>query len=515
MPSIEYRSQHYTTEPGETVLNALLRQGADIPYSCRKGSCQCCVQRLLAGRCHALGTVSPVLGDDGHILPCIAIADSDLVLGPPSQQHRAIPVELVERRPLAADILEIDLAPLREIRFKPGQHVELIRDDGLSRPYSIVSLPDEDYFFRIQMRLIPGGVMSRWLGRESRLGEKLHLRGPLGNCYYGAQMRDSPLLLLATGVGAGAMLAIVRDALAHGHTAPIILYHGVACRWDLYLHDDFQQLEQSCPQFRYQPCISRDPAEDGFLGGRVTEHAFASTMPLDHHQVFLCGHPAMVAEARWRAVLAGARREHIHADAFASQYPSMPEDATKIAAIKADPELWAALDHGPGLTRILEAFYQRVFADAALAPFFQHVTMERAIQKQYEFLSDLISGTRKYFGLNPYNAHHWMVISDELFDYRENMFEQTLIEQGLRQPLIRRWMALHERLRGEIVKAVARGMISQGIEQPLQNHIIEHLEIDTRCDGCGQEIAAFQPSRYQYRSGKLHCQRCAGIPADS
>ena len=124
-----------------------------------------------------------------------------------------------------------------------------------------------------------------------------------------------------------------------------------------------------------------------------------------------------------------------------------------------------------------------------------------------------MSGRRDYFGLKPYNAHHWMVISDELFDYREAMFEQVLRDQGLTEPLIRRWEALHERFRAEIVKPVARGMIIDGAEQPLRNHEVEVMEIDSVCDGCGEEIAAGRRARYQHRLGTLHCEACAGIAA--
>jgi truncated hemoglobin YjbI len=323
-------------------------------------------------------------------------------------------------------------------------------------------------------------------------------------------MRERPLALLATGVGAGAMLALARDALGQGHRAPISLYHGVRSRWDLYLHDELTEMQTRHRQFRYVPAVSGNDGDASIRRGRITEIAFVD-VDLEEHHVVLCGSPSMVAEARWRALLAGARRRHMHADPYHFQHPAPFEDAARIAQIGAEPELWAALESGPGLTRILTRFYARVFVDPQLAPFFQQITQDRAIQKQYEFLADLMSGERNYFGLNPFNAHHWMVISDALFDYREELFEQVLREHGLPPELIRRWMALHERFRSDIVKAAPRGLVSQGIEQPLHTHVIEHLSIDTVCDGCGDEIPALRPSRYQYRSGTLHCASCAGI----
>jgi ferredoxin len=35
----------YTCQPGETVLDALLRQGVSIPHDCRKQICLTCLMR--------------------------------------------------------------------------------------------------------------------------------------------------------------------------------------------------------------------------------------------------------------------------------------------------------------------------------------------------------------------------------------------------------------------------------------------------------------------------------------
>ena len=134
------------------------------------------------------------------------------------------------------------------------------------------------------------------------------------------------------------------------------------------------------------------------------------------------------------------------------------------------------------------------------------------IQKQYEFLANLFTGGESgYFGLNPYNAHHWMVISNDLFDHREALFESVLHEFELPQKLLRHWMAIHELFRADMVKSVPRGIISNGVEQPLRTHEVDRLDMDTVCDGCGEEIPAGMPVRYHHRVGTLHCAACARL----
>ncbi|MBL8246163.1 MAG: 2Fe-2S iron-sulfur cluster binding domain-containing protein [Rhodanobacteraceae bacterium] len=510
MPGIEFNGRHYGCQPGETLLEALLRQGADTAHSCRRGSCRCCQLRLVDGEVETRIEIDPSVRDSGHLLPCVSLPRGDVKLAPADPSRQAHPVDLIDRRALSADIVELDLAPSRSLDFRPGQHIELIRADGLTRPYSIVSLPDEDWYFRVHVRRDPAGAMSRWLCDEARPGERLHLRGAHGACHYRADMCARPLLLLAGGSGAGALAGIARHALAQGHPGPIELWHGVRTRWELYLHDALLDLQRQYPQFRYRPCLSREQI-GGIAHGYPGELAFASERDCSGHEIFLCGPPAMVVAARAAAIGAGAQRARIHADPFLPTHAAPPRDAAIIDAIPAEPALWEALERGPKLTRLLQAFYRRVYADPRLAPFFVHTSIDRAIQKQYEFLVDLISGTRKYFGLNPFNAHHWMVIDDELFDYREALFEGVLREHDFPEPLIRRWMALHERFRGEIVKAAPRGMWTGGRELPVRSHSVERLDIDTVCDRCGAEIRAGQPSRYQHLAGQLHCAGCAGL----
>lgn len=40
----------FTVESGENVLDAALRQGLSLPYSCRGGSCGSCKGKLVSGR---------------------------------------------------------------------------------------------------------------------------------------------------------------------------------------------------------------------------------------------------------------------------------------------------------------------------------------------------------------------------------------------------------------------------------------------------------------------------------
>ncbi len=172
------------------------------------------------------------------------------------------------------------------------------------------------------------------------------------------------------------------------------------------------------------------------------------------------------------------------------------------------PEMWAALEQGAGLTRILEDFYTHVYADARLSPFFRSTTKQRAIEKQFSFLKEIFTGEECYFGDRPYNAHHWMVISDELFDYRESLMESCLRRYGLPEPLVSRFRAAEEVFRKQIVKSAPRPRKLRGVALPLEGFNEVEIAGGTLCDGCQAPIAAGERARYHVRTGETYCFTC-------
>jgi ferredoxin len=83
---IEPAGLAFEAEPDQTVMDAALAAGVSLPRSCRNGTCRTCLCRLRSGdidyRVEWPG-VSFDEREDGWILPCVALALSDLVLDVP------------------------------------------------------------------------------------------------------------------------------------------------------------------------------------------------------------------------------------------------------------------------------------------------------------------------------------------------------------------------------------------------------------------------------------------------
>jgi ferredoxin len=73
-----------------TVLAAAERAGIRLPSSCRNGTCRTCLCRLESGAVHYTIDWPGVSLDErreGYILPCVAVADTDLVLEAPAARR--------------------------------------------------------------------------------------------------------------------------------------------------------------------------------------------------------------------------------------------------------------------------------------------------------------------------------------------------------------------------------------------------------------------------------------------
>jgi protein-tyrosine phosphatase/truncated hemoglobin YjbI len=180
---------------------------------------------------------------------------------------------------------------------------------------------------------------------------------------------------------------------------------------------------------------------------------------------------------------------------FIEHYASFIETERREAPKHADLlrpslEYFESIGGDEGLRRILTAFYDRVFEDSRIGHFFAHTHKETIRAKQVAFMRRCFTGdSRGYMGQRPRNAHHWMVISDEDFDYREALMRDVLQEEGLTGPQIERWIAMECAFRQQIVKDKPWPLFYRGVETAWASEARpETCALDTLCDTCQGEI---------------------------
>lgn len=318
MTIVRYQQQSVELSAGETVLDALLKQGIKVPFSCRNGVCQTCLMRAIEGKPpgESQQGINPVLRLRGHFLACVCRPTEDLTVTLPAEGEATLTAMVSDLKPLTADVLRVELSVGEPFDYRAGQFLTLLKDDSLGRSYSLASVPGLNTHLELHIRRLPGGRISGWVHDELRVGQEVTIRGPGGNCFYLPGQPEQPLLLIGTGSGLAPLYGILRDALWQGHTGLIRLYHGSRSTEGLYLKNELRELAGLHSNLEYIPCLSGEEVPDGHVPGRADDFALTENTDLKGWRVFLCGHPDMVQQAQIRAYLAGASFQEIHADAF-------------------------------------------------------------------------------------------------------------------------------------------------------------------------------------------------------
>ncbi len=534
MPYLKYQDRDIYSREGENVLNAMLRHDINISFSCRNGVCHVCLQRCIQGMVPHVAQygLQPELCDQGYFMACQCVPLADMEIAPPTKLYATTLVHSKEM--LSPNVCKLLLEPVPTFVYHAGQFINLRRPDGLIRSYSLASLPAVDYFFEIHIQRKNDGIMSNWILDELNPGGELGIQNASGECYYKDDAHGHPLLLVGTGTGLSPLFGIIRDALHNQHEGEIHLYHGGRDIDRLYLREKLRLMEQQHANFKYHECISGNfTLPDGAHPDRPPElafakHAFAQHKDLRGWHVYLAGLAEMVDSGELLAAERGAAPAAIHTDAFALRdLRNTPRKGDKTSpALQSgdeeepgtqgkrrgypppDPELWTALRDGELLTEVLQDFYSRVFQDDRLASFFHGITRQRSIEKQYLFMRQILTGEKIYFGFRPRNAHHWMAISDDLFDYRAEIMMTCLREHGLPEPMIYRYREIEEFYRRDIVKSAPFAQVMGDVEMPFEGFGEITMDVGTLCDTCGREVTVGEKVIFHVRVGKIYCSDC-------
>ena len=233
------------------------------------------------------------------------------------------------------------------------------------------------------------------------------------------------------------------------------------------------------------------------------------------------GNPDMVFDVEKLVRRLGTTDNHIYVDPFATRQvvdsagdtdesERHNEHPDETPYPPPSPDLWRALEEGSKLKRILDEFYDAVYEDPIMLPYFHNSTKQRSKEKVYSFYRRLFSGERVYFGDRPRNAHHWMVISDEIFDHRKALMTSFMKKHQLPADMIEKWLTLEEAYRPDIVKDKARGRMIDGVEAPAEGYGTIVLSVSGMCDACAEEIESGTEVHYHLRTGEVFCPVCFG-----
>ncbi len=326
---IEPSGHEFTAQNKETILEAALRHGYTLPYSCRNGSCGTCKGRLLTGEIDYGVYEDKALTEEerraGKALFCQAVPLTDVVIEA-REIHtakdiviRTLPCRVVKMEKAAHDVmvLSLKLPQNQRLQFLAGQYIDILLRDGQRRSFSLASAPHADELLQLHIRHVPGGRFTDHVFSKMKEKDLLRFRGPLG-IFFLREETDLPIIMVAGGTGFAPIKAILEDAFAKGVTRPMHLYWGVRARRDLYMHDLAQSWTREHANFRYTPVLSEPLPEDRWTGrtGWVHEAVVADNPDLGGYEIYASGPPPMIEAGKRAFKERGLPEDRLYYDSF-------------------------------------------------------------------------------------------------------------------------------------------------------------------------------------------------------
>ncbi len=217
--------------------------------------------------------------------------------------------------------------------FKPGQYLTFSldipgRDKPLVRCYSLSDSPTRPDCYRVTIKRepappdkpgIPPGVASSFFADHVQEGDLLNVKAPTGH-FYLDMTKNTPVCLLAGGVGLTPMLSMAKAVAESGSRREVWLFFGCRSQGEHMLREDLEKLK-SHDNVRVIVCYSR-PSKSDVKGedyeheGRVSVELLKQKLPSNNYEFFMCGNGAFMKTLNDGIEAWGVPEKDIHYEAF-------------------------------------------------------------------------------------------------------------------------------------------------------------------------------------------------------
>ncbi len=206
----------------DTLLEAALRAGIPLNYSCSNGNCGDCKARLVSGELTKQHPHDFALKEaekaNGTFLLCSCTAASDVVIEAAVAGADDIPQQSITARVKAVEMLSPTVAALhlmlprsQRLRFLAGQHVTL-SIDGAEAEFYIASCPCEDRHVEVHVWRDGSDFSTRVFG-SLRKEDPIHLSGPHGQFVMQLDSRR-PVLFIAWDDAFAPIKSLIQHAMS-------------------------------------------------------------------------------------------------------------------------------------------------------------------------------------------------------------------------------------------------------------------------------------------------------------
>lgn len=186
--------------------------------------------------------------------------------------------------------------------FGAGKYLtvfEAINDMPITRAYSISSSPKDslDGKYTLTIKLVEGGLMSRYIFDTWEAGTKVEVSAPAGNFEY-QPLRDAETVVCVAGGSGITPFVSMANAINDGdEDFNMILLYGSRNYDNILFREELAELENKCDKIKVVHILSDEEKDiDGTEKGFITAELIKKYAPADKDfSIFLCGPQQMYA----------------------------------------------------------------------------------------------------------------------------------------------------------------------------------------------------------------------------
>lgn len=186
--------------------------------------------------------------------------------------------------------------------FGAGKYLtvfETIEGMPITRAYSISSSPKDSLEgkYTLTIKLVEGGLMSRYIFDTWQVGTKVEVSAPAGNFEY-QPLRDAETVICVAGGSGITPFVSMANAIADGdEDFNMVLLYGSRNYDNILFRDELDALQKKCDKIKVVHVLSNEENDvDGTEKGFITAELIKKYAPTDkNYSIFLCGPQQMYA----------------------------------------------------------------------------------------------------------------------------------------------------------------------------------------------------------------------------
>lgn len=213
--------------------------------------------------------------------------------------------------------------------FRAGQYIGLIVEiNGVrtSRPYSIVSSPNQLAYYELGIRKKEDGFVSPFIFENAKVGDIFEVTEPLGNLYYNSIFHGKELVFIAGGCGITPFISMLRDISERAIALNVSLIYGCLTEKDILFRDELEDIQKRRSNVKIKYILSEpEPDWKGECGFITKDKILKEIGSIKDKYFYIVGNRPMYQLLQKEMKEIGVPKHKMYYEAF-----GVPDDITKV-----------------------------------------------------------------------------------------------------------------------------------------------------------------------------------------